>query len=123
MFATHLYFNGQCREAIELYVKAFNATIKTIMPNPGQEELVIHAEILIHNQLLMLNDFGDNDGYSKSGGYQLTVSFNNEVDLKKAYSVMKDGSTTISPMQATDYSACVVRFIDKFDVRWGLWVN
>ncbi len=123
MLATHLYFNGQCREAIELYVKAFNATIKTIMTNPGQEELVIHAEILIHNQLLMLNDFGDKDGYSKSGGYQLAVSFDSEDDLKNAYSVMKDGSTTISPMQAADYSPCVVRFVDKFDVRWGFWAN
>lgn len=122
MLATHIYFNGQCKEAIELYVKAFNATIKTIMQKSGQEELVIHAEIYIHNQLLMLNDFGDNDGYSKSGGYQLAVSFDNEDDLKKAYSVLKDGSTTISPMQATDYSTCVVRFIDKFDVRWAFWV-
>lgn len=123
MLATHLYFNGQCKEAIELYVKAFNAAIKTIMPMPGQEELVIHAEILIHNQLLMLNDFGDNDGYSKAGGYQLSVSFDNEAELKKAYSVMEEGSTTISPLQATDYSACVVRFVDKFNVRWGFWVN
>lgn len=123
MLATHIILNGQCKEAIELYVKAFNATIKTIMPNPGQEELIIHSEILIHNQLLILNDFGDNDGYSKSGGYQLAVSFDNEDNLKKAYSVMENGSLTISPMQATDYSACVVRFVDKFDVRWAFWVN
>jgi len=123
MLTTHIIFNGQCREAIELYVKAFNATIMTIVTNPREENLVIHAEMLIHNQLLMLNDFGDNDGYSKSGGYQLAVSFDNEDDLRKAYSVMKDGSTTISPMQAADYSPCVVRFVDKFDVRWAFWVN
>jgi PhnB protein len=123
MLATHVYFNGQCKEAIELYVKAFNATIKMFIPNPEQDGLVIHAEILIHNQLLMLNDFGENDGFSKSGGYQLVVSFDNEDDLKDAYSVMKDGSTTISPMRATDYSACLVRFVDKFDVRWAFCVQ
>ena len=122
MLATHLYFNGQCKEAIALYVRAFNGTIKTIIQNPENDDLVIHAEILIHNQLIMLNDFGDNDGFSKSGGYQLAVSFDNECDLKDAYSILKDGSTTISPMQATDYSVCIVRFIDKFDVRWGFWV-
>jgi PhnB protein len=123
MLVTHLYFNGECKEAIELYKKAFNATIKTIMLKPEQDDLVVHAEILIHNQLLMVNDFGDNDGYSKSGGYQLAVSFSNEYDLKDAYSVLKDGSTTISHMQATDYSVCVVRFIDKFNVRWAFWVQ
>lgn len=121
MLVTHIYFNGQCKEAIDLYVKAFNATVKTIMKNP-ENDLVIHAEILIHDQLLMLNDFGDNDGISKSGGYQLAVRFDNENDLKAAYSVLEDGSITISPMQATDYSACVVRFGDKFDARWAFWV-
>lgn len=123
MLVTHLYFNGECKKAIELYKKAFNATIKTIILKPEQDDLVVHAEILIQNQLLMMNDFGYNDGYSKSGGYQLAVSFSNEYHLKDAYSVLEDESTTISPMRATEYSVCVVRFIDKFDVRWALWVQ
>ncbi|MCX7749496.1 MAG: VOC family protein [Clostridia bacterium] len=123
MLVTHIYFNGQCKEAIDLYVKAFNATVKTVMQKPEQDGLIVHAEIFIHSQLLMLNDFGDNDGFSESGGYQLAVSFDNEEALKDAYSVLKDGSTIISPMQATDYSPCVVRFIDRFNVRWGFWVT
>jgi len=122
MLTTHIYFNGQCKEAIELYKKAFNANIKTVMLNPKQDNLVIHAEIIIHNQLLYINDFGDNDGYSMSGGYQLCINFENEDDLKVAYSVMLNGSKIISPMQATDYSVCVVRFIDKFNVRWAFGV-
>ncbi len=122
MLTTHIYINGQCSKAIELYVKALDAQIKTVIPKPGQEELIIHAEILIHGQLLMLNDFGNQDGPSKSGGYQLSLRFDNADDLEKAYSLMKDGSKAVSPMQATDYSDCVVRFIDRFDVRWAFWV-
>ncbi len=121
MLVTQIHFNGQCKEAIDIYVKAFNATIKTIIQNPENADLVIHAEILIHNQLLMLNDFGDNEGFSKSGGYHLSVRFDSEEELKKAYSVLKDGSTTITPMRATEYSKCVIRFVDKFDVSWGFW--
>ncbi len=41
---------------------------------------------------------------------------------KSAYSGMRLESITISPMQPADYSPCTVRFIDKFDVRWGFWV-
>ncbi len=85
-------------------------------------QLVVHAEIKIHNDLLMMNDFANNDGFSKSGGYQLCVQFDNEADLKKAYSVMQDGCTIVEAMQATEYSACTVRFIDKFDVRWGFMI-
>jgi len=122
LLVTHIYFNGQCKDAIDLYVKAFSATIETLILKPDQENLVVHAEITIHGQLLMLNDFGDNDGVSKSGGYQLSVRFGSEEDLKNTYRIIKEGSTIISPMQATDYSSCVVRFIDRFDVRWAFWV-
>lgn len=122
MLVTHIHCNGLCREAIELYKKAFQADVKTIIYRPGRGNLVDHAEITIHDQLLMLNDYAENDHVSKSAGYQLAVRFDNETDLLAAYSVLNEGSTTVFPMQATDYSACVVRLIDRYDVRWALWV-
>lgn len=121
MLLTHIYFNGQCKQAIELYKQAFNATVKTLIEDPSNL-LVVHAEIVIHNELLILNDFGNKDGNSISGGYQLCVQFDNEAALLKAYNTMQNGSITIEPIQSTDYSSCVVRFIDMFDVRWGFWV-
>ncbi len=121
MLTTHIILNGNCKEAIEMYKSALGAVVKTLIEDPNSH-LVVHAEIVIHNELLMLNDFGDNDGISKSGGYQLSVRFNNEDDLKSAYSIMRLDSITISPMQPADYSPCTVRFIDKFDVRWAFWV-
>ena len=50
MFCAHIYFNGNCAEAVEAYKKAFNAEILTIIHNPeiGKESHVIHAEIEIH---------------------------------------------------------------------------
>ncbi len=121
MLVTHIYINGQCKEAINMYTAALNATVKTMIEDSKQEH-VIHAEILIHDQLLMLNDFGNNDGLSVSGGYQLSVQFDNETDLKKAYAIMQHNGVTINSLQATEYSPCVVRFIDKFDIRWAFWL-
>jgi PhnB protein len=122
MFAPQVMINGECRQAIQLYEKAFNGIIKTIIPDPEQENLVRHAEIIIHDQILMMNDFGGDDGYTKSGGYQLSVRFETEEALEAAYSILKEGSTVVSNIQATDYSPCVVRFIDRYDVRRAFWV-
>ena len=55
MLVTHIYFNGNCKEAIKLYKTALNATVKTIIEGSNHQN-VIHAEIFIHDQLLMLND-------------------------------------------------------------------
>ncbi|MGL4694810.1 VOC family protein [Enterococcus larvae] len=96
MLATHIYFNGQCKQAIELYKKVFHATVKTLIENPDHS-LVVHAEIIIHDELLMLNDFGNDDGISTSGGYQLSVQFDNEAALQEAYAAIEDGSTPLKP--------------------------
>ncbi len=69
----------------------------------------------------MLNDFGNNDEFSMSGGYQLTQCGLNEVDLKKAFCVMQHDCVIIEQMHATDFSPCIVRFIDKFDIKLALW--
>lgn len=122
MLAALICLNGKCREAVEFYEKALNATVKLIIPNKKNDKLIDHSEILIHDCLLMLNDFGGSDGSLKSNGYLLSLKFDNEEELKKAYSYMKDKSTTISPMNAQDYTDCKVLFIDRFDVRWGFWV-
>lgn len=124
MFCTHIYFNGDCLQAIELYKKAFGAEVLTVIPNqtPGKENEVIHSEIKIHNQTLMMNDFGDNNGITRASGYQLVIQFQTVEQLEEAYAVLSENSVTISPKQPTDYSECVVRFIDKFGVPWGMTV-
>ncbi len=124
MFCTHIYFNGNCKEAIELYKKAFNAKVLTIMNNTekGKENLIIHSEIEIHSQKLMMNDFGDNEGNIKQNGYQLVVQFNDVPQLESAYKVLSEKGNVLSPMQPTDYSPCVVRFNDMYGTRWAFYV-
>ena len=39
---------------------------------------------------------------------------------QRAYALLKEGSTTIYPMEATPYSSCRVVFVDKFGIRWGI---
>ncbi|MFL8801222.1 MULTISPECIES: VOC family protein [unclassified Clostridioides] len=121
MLITHIYFNGNCKEAIELYKNALYADVKTLIED-SNSSLVVHAELTIHDGLLILNDFGNSDGVSKSGGYQLCLQFDNEDELKRAYSNMEFESITINPIQSTDYSPCTIRFEDRFGIRWAFWV-
>lgn len=60
MLATHIYFNGNCKEAIELYEKAFNTRADAIFRN--DDGMLVHAEMHIHEQRVMLNNrFGNKD--------------------------------------------------------------
>ncbi len=124
MFCTHIYFTGQCREAIKLYKRAFHAGVLTLVPSPtiGEESEIIHAEILIHGQKLILTDFGEDAGSPGASRYELVVQFESIAQLEESYDVLVENSLTISPRQSTRYSSCVVRFVDRFGIRWALFV-
>jgi PhnB protein len=124
MLVPHLYLNGRCEEAISIYVKAFGAEVKVLIPQPenSPQKGVMHAEIYIHGQRVMLNDVQGKIDYTR-GTQELVVIFNSTEDLKKSYEIIKEGSRTLSPMQATDYSPCVVEFWDKFGIPWGFMVG
>ena len=125
MLVPHLYLNGRCEEAISYYVEAFGAEVKVLLRNSENEPQkgVLHSEIYIHGQRIMLNDVSGYNDDNRRGILELIVIFDNEEVLKEAYEIMKDGSRQISPMQATDYSPCVVEFQDKFGVPWGFMVD
>ena len=123
---------GQCEEAMALYEKAFGATTKLLMRysdaderdwdkplTDEQKKMVYHAQMLIGTQRIM---FSDTVGFDPSKGTSLSliVTFEDAASVKRAYEVLKEGSTIIHPMVSTTYSSCFVSLVDKFGIRWGL---
>lgn len=125
-------FAGNCEEAIQLYQKAFQATIGCMLRysdakkedwdrelSPEQKDYIYHAELLIGKQRIMMSDNIDID-FTTSLSLSLTVTFDTKEEVQMVYEVLKEGSTTIYPMRSSTYSSCIVVFIDKFGIRWGL---
>ncbi|KAJ49221.1 PhnB protein [Clostridium tetanomorphum] len=125
MIIPHLHFSGECYQAMEMYIKAFDATIKEIIfiDKEKPEKGVLHAEMLIHGQRVMLNDNRSEDCDIAFPYVQLVVIFENEVELKKAFEILKDEQKVICPMKATDFTSCTVGFWDKYGIRWGFMVQ
>lgn len=127
-----LNFGGNCREAIQMYEKAFNGKINCLITygeandpqyqpllSPGQEDFVYHSELFIGEQRIIMSDHVDIEFQTCYSNF-LTVMCDTKEDVSHAYGMMKDGSQTIYPMEATPYSSCRVVFVDKFGIRWGI---
>jgi PhnB protein len=84
-----------------------------------QKKMVYHAQMLIGTQRIM---FSDTIGFDPSKGTSLSliVTFEDAASVKRAYEVLKEGSTIVHPMVSTTYSSCFVSLVDKFGIRWGL---
>lgn len=124
--------NGQCEEAMTLYEKAFGATTRFMMSYKDadkqdwdkpltydQKNMIYHAEMFIGDQRIMFADIIEFE-ISKGTSLSLTITFENAENVKKAYEVLKEGSTIVYPMVSTTYSSCLVSLIDKFGIRWAL---
>ena len=127
----NLHFRGQAKEAVELYVRAFDAEVKALLCNSdanpddcegeveSQVDLVYHAEIYIGDHRITLSD--DPDGPApNTHPVSLLITFKTAEDVKKAYEIMSEGARIIYPIQRTTYSSCMVSLIDKFGMRWEL---
>lgn len=115
-----LYLKG-CDEAIELYRKAFDATVDAIHRIP-ENNTIAHAEIRAFEQCI---SFMERDSDSVAGNtMQFCFHFGdgNEEAVKKAYEVLKDGAQIELPLGSCDWSPCIFSLIDKFGVNWLLFV-
>ena len=127
-----LNFGGNCREAIQMYEKAFGGKITCLMTyreandtkylpllNEEQKDYIYHAELILDNQRIIMSDHADIDFQVCYSNF-LTIIYDTKEEVQRAYEMMKEGSKTIYEMEATPYSSCRVVFVDKFGIRWGI---
>jgi PhnB protein len=110
-------------EAVKLYLKAFNGSLGFNIKN--SDGSFYHAEIDIFGHILAISEA--NDGMDKRiTGNTMQFCFHygegNEDMVKKAYEILKDGSEILFPLGPCDFSSLMTDFIDKFGVRWCLFV-
>ena len=129
MLIPHLHFNGNCKEAISLYEKAFNVKVDSVILNSDyapeeykNDNRVAHAEMRIHGQGFILRPIWQEDT-STDIAVHLIVTFKNKAGLLACYDKMKEESITIDPLETLPYSPLAVQFIDKFGVQWGFMVD
>lgn len=127
-----LNFGGQCWEAIHLYAKAFGGSIACLityrdandpayMPllTEAQKDWVYHAELMLDGHRIIMSDHAD-IAFQTCYSNFLTIVYDTKEEVQAAYAVLKEGSTTLYPMEATPYSSCRVVFVDRFGIRWGI---
>lgn len=127
-----LNFGGSCREAITLYEQAFGGKITCLITyrqanDPAympllwedQKDWVYHAELMLGGQRIIMSDHADIDFQVCYSNF-LTIMYDTVEEVQHAYGLLKEGSQTIYPMEATPYSACRVVFVDRFGIRWGI---
>lgn len=126
----YIYFNGNCREAVEFYAKVFQTEAPRILtfgdtpPNPAYplpeqaKKLVLHAELRIAGDTVMFSDTFPGNPYNAGNNINLTVLTSNEDLIRSYFNDMKEGGTVTMELQKTFWSKCYGMLTDKFGIGW-----
>jgi|GEM_PF-90644 len=132
-----ILLNGQAAEALELYQKAFHATVSakilfadadpTDLQYIGTEKdhLVYYSELMIGTHMVMVTDDASGILGTDSGRRPLLtglcVSFDSEEKARAAYELLSDGAEIIMPVMSNSFCTFFATLADKFGVVWDLY--
>ncbi|MEA5143122.1 MAG: VOC family protein [Oscillibacter sp.] len=116
------YVKGS-REAVKLYINAFNATLGYNVKSP--DGTFYHSELDICGHTLAVaeaNDGMDDRITGNTMQFCLHYGKGNEDMVQQAYEILKEGSKILFPLGSCEFSPLCADFIDKFGIRWCLFV-
>lgn len=110
-------------EAVELYLKAFNATLGYHVKS--SDGTYYHSELEIEGIILSVAESNESSNKPIPGNtmqFCLHYGEGNEAKVQQAYDLLKKGAEILFPLGSCDFSPLMADFIDKFGVRWCLFV-
>ncbi len=111
-------------KAAEHYKTAFDAHI--VSSHKNSDGTYYHAELDIYGQILALSEAEYiGEGKPVTGNtMQFCLHFGEgqEPLVQKAYDILKEGAEIRHPLSVCDFSPLMADLVDRFGVRWCLFV-
>ncbi len=123
---TYLFFEGNCKEAIEFYEEAFGAIVECLLPySEGPPELtpvgwsdkVFHATIMFGDSLVNMSDTPA-DGSPRFGGLALLAHVESIEKAERLFAALEVGGEVRMPLQPTFWAPCYGIVCDRFGITW-----
>ncbi len=114
-------------EAVALYQKAFDAVLISSYLN--EDGTFYHSELDIQGEILAIaernSEYAIVDEEMLTGNvmqFCLHYGEGNAEKVQKAYEILKTDAKILIPLAPCEYSSLMTDFIDKFGIRWCLFV-
>ncbi|MCL2610515.1 MAG: VOC family protein [Defluviitaleaceae bacterium] len=123
-------FNGQGQEALKMYAEVFGLespkfiTYGSLPPSPDfvisdeEKDYIFQASINIGGLDIMIQDLLKSMHSQFNNSITISVSTQNESDVKKWFEAMEHGGQITCPMQPMPWSQLYGAVKDKFGTSW-----
>jgi PhnB protein len=124
----YLFFDGNCREAMEFYQSIFGGKLDIMtygqVPNtrPENKDKVIHANLNGGEIHLMASDSGTGP-VTNVARVQISLSGGDETKLRDIFEKLSQGGTVKSELQKAFFGALHGSVKDKFGIDWMITIG
>lgn len=123
----YLNFDGNCREAIELYADVLGGEIIMMQTHgespiadetpPEQHDKILHARLEAGDVLLMASD-APPGYYSKPQGLFVSLNPDTVEDAERIYAALSKGGHVFMKLEETFWAERFAMFADRFGTPW-----
>ena len=121
----YLAFNGNCREAMEVYTTVFGGelNVQTLGEAPvnaaeKDKARVMHAQLSSGNFMLMASDGMPDRPVTFGDSVSLSVHTQSKDETDTLFKKLSEGGTVTMPLENTFWGAYFGMLIDKFGIHW-----
>lgn len=125
----HLCFDGQCREAMQLYQSTLGGTIETMLTygespmasttDPRWHDKIVHATLLLDNIELTGVDMIPGS-YQRPQGFFVTLSVDGVDRARKIFESLSQNGAVRFPFERTFWSPGFGVLVDRFGTPWEI---
>jgi PhnB protein len=125
----HLCFDGQCREAIQLYQSILGGTIVTMLTygespmasstDPRWHDRIVHATLVLDAIELTGVDVMP-DSYHRPQGFFVTLTVDGVARAQEIFESLSGGGAIQVPFARTFWSPGFAVFVDRFGIPWEI---
>ncbi len=129
-FSLFLNFNGNCREALDFYVKLFESEVQDLMtygdmpPDPdfpiedADKDKILYSNIPIYGSNIMFCDVPSGMPVTIGDNISPTLGADDKDELKRIFDGLAGEGEILMPLEKTFWSELYGMVRDKFGVIW-----
>ena len=122
----YLSFKDNTRDAMEFYHTVFGGkldmnTFKELnaSQDPSEDDKIMHSVLEADNGItFMASDTPDRMDYKPGNNFNMSLSGDNESELRSYYEKLVEGGTVTMPLEKAIWGDTFGMCIDKFGVQW-----
>jgi PhnB protein len=121
---SYLFFDGNCRQAMEFYAKCLGGELHLMKysdaPNcpQGSEDKVMHAAISKGTSNLMASDWAAPAPIQLGNNFSLCVNCDSREEIESLFNSIGEGGQITMPLADAFWGSHFGMLTDKFGVTW-----